>query len=100
MKSRYTAAAAAAVLLMLWASAPRRSPPSLEIVPSPSPEALYRLAEYDGRLAVFRAGSGSGPILVTSVRTALLPSADRTGLAEGIAAADDRELARLLEDLS
>ena len=61
-------------------------------------ETAYRIAEYEGRLAVFDPDSGRMRS-VTAVYVDTLPRADREALADGISVRGERELAELLEDL-
>ena len=63
------------------------------------PGAMYRLAELDGRVAVYAAGDAGALTRLTPIRVRLLPAEDRLRLREGIPARDGRELAMLLEDL-
>ena len=64
-----------------------------------APDAMYRLAELDGQVAVYAAGDAGAPARLTPIRVRLLPAEDRLRLREGIPARDRRELAMLLEDL-
>ena len=64
-----------------------------------APDPMYRLAELDGRVAVYTAGEAGALARLTPIRVRLLPSEDRLRLREGIPARDGRELAILLEDL-
>ena len=57
----------------------------------------YTLREYDGKLGVFPAGSDT-PSQVIDIPISLLPPYDQAELQSGVSAADDAELARLLED--
>lgn len=59
--------------------------------------AAYRLREYQGKLAVFRAGE-SEPQQILDLDVSLLPPYDQGQLRAGIAAQGEEELARLLED--
>lgn len=59
----------------------------------------YLLREERGWVAVFGPEEDEEPVMVTQIRTATLPRADRLALQEGIAAKNRKELLALLEDL-
>lgn len=62
-----------------------------------APQPYCYLGEWEGRLAVFFPGQDA-PIQVYEVFLASLPSEEQTRLRARIPAADETELARLLED--
>jgi len=100
MKTKTMIAALFAAALLLFSAAALRSKPR-EAAPAAAPTPVgYVLADYGGQVAVFRAGGGPGPEQITAISVGVLPTADRIRLSEGIAAPGERELARLLEDLS
>lgn len=59
--------------------------------------AAYRIGEWEGKLAVFLAGSPS-PDEVFDVYVSTLPPEEQQRISAGIEVADEVELARLLED--
>lgn len=59
--------------------------------------AAYRIGEWEGKLAVFLAGSPS-PHEVFDVYVSTLPPEEQQRIESGINVADEVELARLLED--
>ena len=61
------------------------------------PADAYLLREYEGKLAVFERGE-EAPSQVFDLDIRLLPPYDQGLLQAGIGAADEKELARLLED--
>ena len=69
--------------------------------PAPSDtEQGFVLSEYGGRVAVYSSGAATAPKQITSIWVYFLPSADRADLKTGITAANETDLAALLEDLN
>ncbi|MGI5895036.1 MAG: hypothetical protein ACOX6P_10675 [Candidatus Merdivicinus sp.] len=90
-------AAAAGILLVagiFYFSALRV--PAESAPPSSNPDG-YILREYNGQLAVFAWGEET-PRQVIELNVEMLPPYDQGLLRAGIEAADEQELARLLED--
>lgn len=89
--------------VLLWVGRfPGGDRETMAAAPSPRPlvrEDAYRLAERDGVVAVFSSSGAEEPEEITDIRVSLLPAADRERLQTGIPALDQRELAKLLEDL-
>lgn len=63
------------------------------------PAAAYYLRDLHGRVAVYPADSPAAePLQVYDIYTRLLPEEDALALQQGVPAADDASLQRLLED--
>ena len=86
------AALLAAGLLFLFGTV--RVPAEAESSPSAP---AYSLREHEGKLAVFETGREE-PLRILDLDVRMLPPYDQGLLRAGIDAADERELARLLED--
>lgn len=86
------AAAALAVVLSLPLFVKKQADPE----PS-EPGTVYRLREYQGKLAVFLVGE-SDPQQIIDLDIRLLPPYDQGQLRTGIPAQGEAELARLIED--
>lgn len=63
-------------------------------------EEPYLLREEQGWVAVYQPQDAPLPVMMTDIRAATLPRADRLALQQGIAAKNQKELLALLEDLS
>lgn len=80
----------------------KKETPSQNPPPEPSHCAInndgdYELKEYEGTIAIFKAGKNS-PLKTTSIAVNDLPKTDREMLKTGIKASSEEELNILLED--
>ena len=93
-----TAAIALTMAVFTLAGFSPSSAPPAQLQQAAVSSAGFILGEKDGSIAVYPAGGGSEPLVITNISLDRLRESDRELIRAGLPAASEDELLRLLED--